>query len=200
LKAFLFILLSVHIISAMSSSNDAIFEASSSDPQVSEDVIRHIIRDVVVRAQMVRSKLQERSAPLSSTTAGQDARGVKPSSFTTPPFPLTETMAAFMVRAVVMDPRLGFDVGLELTKKEVERLIKLCVERLTRTHDAAMETVKMQVFFDTNFPVQNEFLQKEKKARMGSAAHVLKEIHDVKTKNVAEIEGTSCPASGASAR
>ncbi|KAJ3053219.1 hypothetical protein HK097_004771 [Rhizophlyctis rosea] len=52
-----------------------------------------------------------------------------------------------------------------------------------------METVKMQVFFDTNFPVQADFLHREKLAHSNASAPILREIVEVKTKTIAVYDG-----------
>ncbi|KAJ3041656.1 hypothetical protein HDV00_008933 [Rhizophlyctis rosea] len=48
-----------------------------------------------------------------------------------------------------------------------------------------METVKMQVYFDTNFPVQADFLHREKVAHTNASGPILREIVEVKTKTIA---------------
>ena len=50
------------------------------------------------------------------------------------------------------------------------------------------ETIKMQVYFDTNFPVQMDFLRAEKQAK-APALNILREIHEAKMKTVPAIEG-----------
>ena len=51
-----------------------------------------------------------------------------------------------------------------------------------------METIKMQVYFDTSFPVQMDLLRAEKKVK-AQATKILRQIHDAKTKSVPAIEG-----------
>lgn len=104
------------------------------------------------------------------------------------PYLVTETLAAFVLRSVAMDPLNSFDVNYEFTSKEVERLVQTCVNRIVTPNDPQMETVKMQVYFDTHFPAQVDFLHKEKLAKVQSVASVLKEITDVKTKNISVYE------------
>ncbi|KAJ3416697.1 hypothetical protein HDV05_000527 [Chytridiales sp. JEL 0842] len=105
-----------------------------------------------------------------------------------PSYTVSETLAAFMVRAVVLDPRSEFRIERELTKVEVERLISMCVERITATNDPTMETVKMQVYFDTNFPAQSDYLHREKMSRLNATAQILRDITEVKQKNVGVYE------------
>ncbi|KAJ3329679.1 hypothetical protein HDU76_007401 [Blyttiomyces sp. JEL0837] len=105
------------------------------------------------------------------------------------PHIVSDTLAAFVVRAVVLDPRNDFRIERELTKEEVERLIKLCVEKITTTNNIVMETVKMQVYFDTIFPAQADYLHREKMSRISSCAAILREITEIKTKNISIYEG-----------
>ncbi|XP_032537840.1 cilia- and flagella-associated protein 206 isoform X2 [Chiroxiphia lanceolata] len=64
---------------------------------------------------------------------------------------LSETLVAFMVRAVVLDPRNGFNMDQILTEKDVQDLIQLCVTRLLDTTNPSLSTIKMQVYFDMNY-------------------------------------------------
>jgi hypothetical protein len=43
------------------------------------------------------------------------------------PFQITEMLAAFMIRAVVLNPDYGFRVENEMSRSEVDRLIKVCI-------------------------------------------------------------------------
>jgi hypothetical protein len=47
------------------------------------------------------------------------------------PHAVSDTLAAFVVRAVVLDPRNDFRIERELTKEEVERLISVSVDIFT---------------------------------------------------------------------
>ncbi|KAL2913743.1 hypothetical protein HK105_206759 [Polyrhizophydium stewartii] len=104
------------------------------------------------------------------------------------PSHVTETLAAFMIRAIVLDPLNGFRIEQELSRDEVDRLIELCIEKITATDDPVQETVRMQVYFDTNFPAQNDFLHKEKLTRIDACSSLLKEILDVKSKSISAYE------------
>ena len=57
---------------------------------------------------------------------------------------VSETLVAFMVKAVVLDPENGFNVDRTLTKEDVEKLIKSCVFRLLKKDAPSLDTVKMQ--------------------------------------------------------
>jgi hypothetical protein len=134
----------------------------------SEDVLRHVILDVVHRAthllkghrathqraleQAIYSPAPKGPGPLGAdapdanagTAMSESARTfhtVPPTSglnavsdlFAVGDAPIiqassiTDTLAAFVVRAVVMDPRNGYQLDQEFSKHEVERLISVCV-------------------------------------------------------------------------
>jgi hypothetical protein len=46
---------------------------------------------------------------------------------------VSETLVAFVVKAVVLDASNGFNVDRTLTKDDVQKLIGLCVTRLMET-------------------------------------------------------------------
>ncbi|ORY53172.1 hypothetical protein BCR33DRAFT_711519, partial [Rhizoclosmatium globosum] len=104
-------------------------------------------------------------------------------------FSMSDTLAAFFVRAVVLDPRNEFHIERELSKEDVERLINLCVEKITCTNDAVCETIKMQVYFDSIFPAQADYLHREKMTRIANCSTILREITEVKSKNISIYEG-----------
>ncbi len=47
-----------------------------------------------------------------------------------------------------------------------------------------METVRAQVYFDTNFPAQQDFLERERMTRVEQCSTLLGEILDVKSKGI----------------
>jgi hypothetical protein len=104
---------------------------------------------------------------------------------------ITDTLAAFMIRAIVLDPNNRFQIEKELSHEEVDRLIELCVSKITATTDFEMETIRMQVYFDTNFPSQGEYLQKEHMFHLEHCAALLRDIVQVKTKTIPSLEGIS---------
>lgn len=89
----------------------------------SDDIIRHIIRDIVARASTILKFRRGESQP--STVAEPGPDGSAGTQQAAEPGHVTETLAAFMVRAVVLDPRNEFKIERELGKDEVDRLIKV---------------------------------------------------------------------------
>ncbi|KAJ3097053.1 hypothetical protein HDU97_005312 [Phlyctochytrium planicorne] len=183
----------------------------------SEDIIRHIIRDIVAQSTVILKKRrsshgdlqQDRPAEQGASTGDsakpEDKDSFPPAPPMTPlpqlkhffsagikshhsPYTVSDTLAAFIVRAVVLDPRNDFRIERELSKDEVQRLITLCVEKIVELNAPTMETVKMQVYFDTTFPAQADYLHREKMSRIASCAGTLREITEIKQKTVAVYE------------
>ncbi|NWR33782.1 CF206 protein, partial [Tachuris rubrigastra] len=91
---------------------------------------------------------------------------------------LSETLVAFMVRAVVLDPRNEFIIHEILTEKDVQDLIQLCVTRLLDTTNPSLSTIKMQVYFDMNYANQAELLREQQRILEGKLAPVVRDITD----------------------
>ncbi|XP_073531781.1 cilia- and flagella-associated protein 206 isoform X1 [Phyllobates terribilis] len=101
---------------------------------------------------------------------------------------VSETMAAFVVKAIVLDPRNGFNVDRTLTKDDVQKLIKLCVDRLLDTKSPSLETIKMQVYFDMNYTTRGEFLDEHHRVLESRLAPVCREITDSRARIAEELE------------
>ncbi|XP_051633899.1 cilia- and flagella-associated protein 206 isoform X1 [Manacus candei] len=91
---------------------------------------------------------------------------------------LSETLVAFMVRAVVLDPRNGFNMDQILTEKDVQDLIQLSVTRLLDTTNPSLSTIKMQVYFDMNYANRAELLHEQQRILEGKLAPVVRDITD----------------------
>ncbi|XP_040284678.1 cilia- and flagella-associated protein 206 [Bufo bufo] len=101
---------------------------------------------------------------------------------------VSETMIAFVVKAIVLDPRNGFNVDRTLTKDDVQKLIKLCVDRLLDTKSPSLETIKMQVYFDLNYTTRGEFLEEHHRVLESRLAPVSREITDSRARTAEELE------------
>ncbi|KAM9195625.1 cilia- and flagella-associated protein 206 [Mergus octosetaceus] len=91
---------------------------------------------------------------------------------------VSETLVAFMVKAVVLDPRNEFNVDQILTKKDVQNLIQLCVTRLLDTTNPSLSTIKMQVYFDMNYANRAELLREQHRVLEGRLAPLVRDITD----------------------
>ncbi|KAJ8356071.1 hypothetical protein SKAU_G00188650 [Synaphobranchus kaupii] len=101
---------------------------------------------------------------------------------------VSETLVAFMVKAVVLDPRNQFNVDRTLTNNDVRNLIELCVDRLLDQENPALETIKMQVYFDMNYTSRRELLEEHQRVLRSRLAAVSREITDSRVKDREELE------------
>ncbi|XP_036869722.2 cilia- and flagella-associated protein 206 isoform X1 [Manis javanica] len=91
---------------------------------------------------------------------------------------VSETLVAFMVKAVVLDPSNGFNVDKTLIKSDVQKLVKRCVTRLLDSKNPSLDTIKMQVYFDMNYTSREEFLEEHHRVLESRLGSVSREITD----------------------
>ncbi|NWV85113.1 CF206 protein, partial [Dasyornis broadbenti] len=89
---------------------------------------------------------------------------------------LSETLVAFMVKAVVLDPRNDFNMDRILTESDVQNLIQLCVTRLLDTTNPSLRTIKMQVYFDMHYANRAELLSEQQRVLEGKVAPLVRAI------------------------
>ncbi|XP_066035681.1 cilia- and flagella-associated protein 206 [Chamaea fasciata] len=89
---------------------------------------------------------------------------------------LSETLVAFVVKAVVLDPRNDFNMDQILTENDMQDLIQLCVTRLLDTTNPSLSTIKMQVYFDMNYANRDELLSEQEHVVEGKVAPVVRGI------------------------
>eukprot|EP00116_Pleurobrachia_bachei_P001541 sb/3461803/ len=94
-----------------------------------------------------------------------------------------------MVKAVVLDPENQFNVERTLTKDDVQKLIKTCVDRLLMNNSPSLDTIKMQVYFDMNYTNRSEFLEEHKRVLESRLQPVMREITDSRARTREELEG-----------
>nr|AAH94963.1 Zgc:109719 protein [Danio rerio] len=101
---------------------------------------------------------------------------------------LSETLIAFMVKAVVLDPTNHFNVDRTLTKQDVQKLIELCVDRLMDQTSPTLQTIKMQVYFDMNYTPRREFLEMQQKLLQSRLQSLSREITDSRAKSREDLK------------
>ncbi|XP_078397457.1 cilia- and flagella-associated protein 206 [Cetorhinus maximus] len=101
---------------------------------------------------------------------------------------ISETLVAFMVKAVVLDPRYEFNVDRTLTKTDVRKLITTCVDRLLEPQRPSLDTIKMQVYFDMNYTSRAEFLTEHRCVLESRLAPACREITDSRARTRDELE------------
>ncbi|XP_013366311.1 PREDICTED: UPF0704 protein C6orf165 homolog isoform X4 [Chinchilla lanigera] len=101
---------------------------------------------------------------------------------------VSETLVAFMVKAVVLDPSNGFNIDRTLMKSDVQKLVKLCVTRLLDTKNPSLDTIKMQVYFDMNYTSREDFLEEHHRVLESRLSSVSREITDNRASAREELE------------
>nr|XP_060608988.1 cilia- and flagella-associated protein 206 [Anolis sagrei ordinatus] len=101
---------------------------------------------------------------------------------------VSETLVAFIVKAVVLDPKNGFNVDRTLTKADVQKLIKLSIDRLLDTRNPSLDTIKMQVYFDMNYTNRVELINEQHRVLESRLAPVSREITDNRARTREELE------------
>ncbi|CAF0718384.1 unnamed protein product [Brachionus calyciflorus] len=101
---------------------------------------------------------------------------------------VSETLVAFIVKAVVLDPDNQFHVDRQLTKDDVQKLIKLCVDHLLDVRSPSLDTIKMQVYFDMNYTTRSEFLEEHRRVLESRLQPVIREITDSRAKTKEDLE------------
>ncbi|XP_026197987.1 cilia- and flagella-associated protein 206 [Anabas testudineus] len=101
---------------------------------------------------------------------------------------VSDTLVAFMVKAVVLDPRNGFNVDRTLTKQDVQKLEELCLDKLMEKCSPSLDTIKMQVYFDMNYTSRHEFLEEIQQLVESKLSTVSREITDSRVKTREELD------------
>ncbi|XP_054413815.2 cilia- and flagella-associated protein 206 isoform X3 [Pongo abelii] len=101
---------------------------------------------------------------------------------------VSETLIAFMVKAVVLDPSNGFNMDRTLMKSDVQNLVQLCMTRLLDTKNPSLDTIKMQVYFDMNYTNRVEFLEEHHRVLESRLGSVTREITDNRACAKEELE------------
>ncbi|KAI4802456.1 hypothetical protein KUCAC02_020292 [Chaenocephalus aceratus] len=105
---------------------------------------------------------------------------------------VSDTLVAFMVKAVVLDPRNGFNVDRTLTKQDVQTLEELCLGKLMEECSPSLDTIKMQVHFDMNYTSRREFLEEIHRVLESRLSSVSREITDSRVKTREEFDALYC--------
>uniref|UniRef100_A0A8C4R279 Cilia- and flagella-associated protein 206 n=1 Tax=Eptatretus burgeri TaxID=7764 RepID=A0A8C4R279_EPTBU len=102
---------------------------------------------------------------------------------------VSETLATFMLKTEISRPGGGFDIHRELDEDDVALLIKFCVERLMCIDKPSLETIKMQVHFDTNYTTHVDFLKGRKWEVDARLAQVSRGIMESQAQTKEELQG-----------
>ena len=101
---------------------------------------------------------------------------------------VSEVLAAFIARTILEGNADKFSPEKELTDEEINNLIFLSINRLTERDSPALETVKMQVGFDSMYVKFEEELEAERRARDARRKELQRIIISVKPRGSSDFE------------
>ena len=102
--------------------------------------------------------------------------------------PVSETLAAFVARTVVNENLTQFRMDKDMTEEDRLELVRLATERLLERDSPSLETVKMQVSFDTAYVEQEALLEKTKGAKDAQLKDMVRAIVDMKPESSSDFE------------
>jgi hypothetical protein len=101
---------------------------------------------------------------------------------------VSDTLSAFMARAVVLENASKFPLDKELNESDVQELIKMACERLCEEDSPSLETVKMQVALDAARLQEGDGLEKARQDREGKESGLIGEISGMRLKPGNDVE------------
>ncbi|TPP59548.1 Cilia- and flagella-associated protein [Fasciola gigantica] len=101
---------------------------------------------------------------------------------------VSETLVAFIVKAVVLDPDSDFLPDKPLEKYDVQKLVQMCIEKLLDKDSPSLDTIKMQVFFELNYLERSDFLEEHHRVMNSRLEPVMKEAIEARARTREEME------------
>jgi len=101
---------------------------------------------------------------------------------------VSDTLSAFMARAVVLENASKFPLDKELNESDVQELIKMACERLCEEDSPPLETVKMQVALDAARLQEGEVLEEQERERERNESGLVAEVSEMRLKPGNDVE------------
>ena len=101
---------------------------------------------------------------------------------------VSDTLSAFMARAVVLENASKFPLDKELNESDVQELIKMACERLCEEDSPPLETVKMQVALDAARLQEGEALDKAQNERDQKESGLISDVSEMRLKPGNDVE------------
>ena len=101
---------------------------------------------------------------------------------------VSDTLSAFMARAVVLENADKFPLDKELNESDVQELIKMACERLCEADSPPLETVKMQVALDAARLQEGEALEQARAERERKEGGLVAGISETRLKPGNDVE------------
>jgi hypothetical protein len=100
----------------------------------------------------------------------------------------SDTLSAFMARAVVLENASKFPLDKELNESDVQELIKMACERLCEEDSPPLETVKMQVALDAARLQEGEVIEQQERERQAKESGLIGEVTEMRLKPGNDVE------------
>jgi len=101
---------------------------------------------------------------------------------------VSDTLSAFMARAVVLENADKFPLDKELNESDVQELIKMACERLCEEDSPPLETVKMQVALDAARLQEGEALERGRAERERKEGGLVADVSETRLKPGNDVE------------
>ncbi|KAM6915470.1 cilia- and flagella-associated protein 206 [Xenentodon cancila] len=101
---------------------------------------------------------------------------------------VSEELVSFMVKAVMLDPKNGFNTDCKMTKQDVRNLEELCLGKLMEKCSPSLDTIKMQVYFDMNYTSRRALLEEVHRVLESRLTPLSREITDSRVKTRDELD------------
>ena len=101
---------------------------------------------------------------------------------------VSDTLSAFMARAVVLENSDKFPLDKELNESDVQELIKMACERLCEEDSPPLETVKMQVALDAARLQEGEALEQARAERERKEGGLVADVSETRLKPGNDVE------------
>ncbi|KAJ4445803.1 hypothetical protein ANN_12488 [Periplaneta americana] len=101
---------------------------------------------------------------------------------------ISDNCAAYMIKLMVLNPEHGFISDRPLVRDDVQRLVDVCVQKLSEEHSVPLATIQMQVYFDTNFAPRQDIINENRANIKLRTAPLIKEIIETNTKTKEDLD------------
>ena len=101
---------------------------------------------------------------------------------------VSDTLSAFMARAVVLENASKFPLDKELNESDVQELIKMACERLCEEDSPPLETIKMQVALDAARLQEGELVEQQQEERERKENKLIEEVSGMRLKPGNDVE------------
>eukprot|EP01047_Picozoa_sp_COSAG01_P001685 COSAG01_NODE_39_length_33243_cov_28.298558_31_plen_434_part_00 len=104
---------------------------------------------------------------------------------------VTETLAAFVARARVLEAPEIYHLDKKLTDADVGELIQECIQRLCQRDSPPLKTVQLQVAFEEEYQRQQHASERATTAKNARLSEIFREIEAVRVKSESDFDALS---------